>query len=57
MVNDVLIVAGMICLDRVRIVRHEYLGFIGNLVFIDTQGTSDPEYTGFGSRYLLIYET
>lgn len=34
-----------------------YLGFAGNLLFVDTLGTSDPVYTGLGSRYLLLYLT
>lgn len=49
------IVTSMICRDRVKLLRYPYLGFIGNLAFIDTQGTNDPEYTGFGSRYKLSY--
>lgn len=32
-----------------------YAGFQGNLYFNDTQGTTDPVYTGLGSRYQLIY--
>lgn len=32
-----------------------YSGFVGNLIFIDTQGKSDPTYTGLGSRFQLIY--
>lgn len=34
-----------------------YTGFQGNLYFTDTQGTTDPVYTGLGSRYLLVYVT
>lgn len=34
-----------------------YSSFQGNLIFTDTQGTSDPEYTGLGSRYQLVYLT
>ena len=30
-------------------------GFIGNLYFIDTQGTDDPQYTGFNTRWFLVY--
>lgn len=43
------------CHDRNLIVRYTYLGFSGDLSFIDTQGTSDPDYTGFNTRYLLVY--
>jgi hypothetical protein len=54
-VNNAPIVQGAIARDRVRIVRHAYLGFVGDLAFVDTQGTSDPESTGLGSRYAFIY--
>lgn len=55
--NDVLIVESMICLDAVGLVRETYLGFVGQLVFIDTQGNDNPEYTELGSRYILTYWT
>lgn len=54
-VADVPIVASMLCRDRVSLVRHSYLGFVGALAFVDTQGTQDPEYTGLGTRYQLAY--
>lgn len=54
-VGGVLIIGGVICLNLVRIVRNTYLGFIGDLAFIDNQGSSDPFYTGLGTRYSLAY--
>lgn len=54
-VAGVPVVSTAICLDRVRIVRYKYLGFIGDLVFFDTQGKTDPQFAGFGSRYQLVY--
>lgn len=54
-VNDVLIIGGVICQNLNRIVRDAYLGFIGDLIFIDTQGRADPYYSGLGSRYSLAY--
>ncbi len=54
-VNDVDVVTSGICRDRVSLVRHDYLPFIGTLAFVDTQGASDPVYTGFGSRFQLAY--
>lgn len=54
-VNDVLVIAGVRCTNKNRIVRSAYLGFSGDLAFVDTQGTSDPDYTGFGDRYVLMY--
>ena len=54
-VNDVPIITGVLCRDRVWIVREAYRGFPGDLTFIDTQGTDDPDYTGLGSRFLLVW--
>lgn len=49
------IVAGQLCEWNNRLVRYVYLNFVGDLVFIDMQGTSDPDYTGLGSRFQLMY--
>ena len=54
-VNNVLIIAGVIAENLNRIVRSVYLGFVGDFAFVDTQGSSDPIYTGLGDRYQLIY--
>lgn len=49
------IIAGVTCENLNRIVRSTYLGFVGDLAFVDTQGSTDPVYTGLGTRYLLLY--
>lgn len=55
-VNNTLIIGGVICENINKIVRNSYLGFIGDFVFYDTtDAKSDPDYTGLGSRYLLVY--
>lgn len=51
------VVVGIIARDAVPLVCREYTGFIGNLLFIDTQGSSDPSYEGLGSRWSLVYLT
>ncbi len=51
------VVQGVLCHDRVRLVRQAYLGFIGDLAIIDTQGVLDPVYTGLGARFQLAYLT
>lgn len=56
-VNDSLIIGGVIAEDRNRIVRDAYLGFDGDLAFVDQQGTDDPVYTGLGGRFPLMYFT
>jgi hypothetical protein len=49
------IVTGVICQNLNPLVRKAYTGFIGDLVFFDTQGIDDPVYTGLGNRFLLLY--
>lgn len=54
-VDNAAVITGVICRDRVPLVRAAYLGFAGDLVFCDTQGVSDPTYDGLGARFLLSY--
>ena len=54
-VNNALIIGGVICQNLNVIVRDVYLGFSGDIVFYDSQGASDPYYTGLGSRWFLWY--
>ena len=56
-VSDKLIVAGALCMCGVKVVRNAYLGFVGDLLFVDTQGSSDPSSPGLGTRYQLTYAT
>jgi hypothetical protein len=49
------IITGAICLNANLIVRQLYLGFDGDLAFIDNQGSLNPYYTGLGDRYSLCY--
>lgn len=55
LVNGSPILTTAICEDRNLIVREAYLGFVGDLAFMDTQGTEDPQYTGLGERWVLLY--
>ena len=48
---------GTIARDAVPLISREYAGFIGNLIFIDTQGSDDPSYEGLGDRFALVYLT
>lgn len=54
-VDSAPIVLGVICENLNRIVRSLYLGFQGDLGFIDNQGTDDPVFTGLGTRFSLAY--
>lgn len=54
--NGVPICVGQLCLDRVPITeRALYLGFPDlSLAFADLRGTSAPEWSDFGTRYVLL---
>lgn len=54
-VNGVTILSCAICQNRVLMVRLKYLGFVGDLAWVDMQGSNDPVWNGLGTRYQLIY--
>lgn len=56
-VNNAPIIVGVLALNANKIVRDAYLGFIGDFAIYDTAGTSDPYYSGMGSRWQLVYLT
>lgn len=60
LLNNAVIVQGVICENLNLIVRSAYLGFIGDFCWIDNQATSpgagsDPVYTGIGGQFSLAY--
>ena len=55
--DGVLVSAATIARNAVPLASREYAGLSGNLLFIDTQGDSDPEFTELGTRYSLVYLT
>lgn len=58
LVENTLIIGGVIAENLNRIVRSLYLGFSGDLTFYDNQnGDLDPVYTGLGARFSLLYLT
>ena len=56
-VDNVAVVTAVLARDAVPLVCREYEGFLGNLLFIDSQGSLDPQYAGLGSRWNLVYLT
>lgn len=54
-INNALVIGGVIAQNLNRIVRSSYLGFSGDLAFVDTQGTDDPHYSDLGGRFSLLY--
>lgn len=55
-VDDTYVVRARICRDRqLLLVDVRYRGFRGELMFIDQQGVQQPNYTGLGDRFQLVY--
>lgn len=50
-----LIAGGVLCENLNRILRSPYLDFVGDLLFVDTSGEDDPNFTGLGGRFQLVY--
>jgi hypothetical protein len=55
LVNDALIIGGVVARNLNALVRSEYLGFFGDLFFVDMVGREDPKVDGLGSRFVLVY--
>ena len=53
--NGTVICRNVLVVNRSAIVRAAYTGFIGELAAIDTQGDDAPEYTGWGTRWVLAF--
>lgn len=54
--DGVVYVESSLMVDRVPLIRARYLGFGGDFMSVDTQGTDNPSFTGWGSRYFLLYD-
>ena len=55
-VDDIKKANGLICLNKVNLIRYPDIGLSGKLYFEDTQGNLDPIYYGLNDRWRLIYE-
>ncbi|CFQ73960.1 hypothetical protein N4227_12985 [Yersinia enterocolitica] len=56
-VNGDPILQGIPCLYANKIVRYKYLGFRGDLFFLDNEGQSDPQWNGLADRFPLYFIT
>lgn len=55
--NGTPICQSVLLVNRSAIIRAEYTGFIGDLAVIDTQGDEAPQYTGWGTRWFLAFNS
>jgi hypothetical protein len=56
-VGGVVCSTGILALNGTPLCPFGYASFVGYLIFIDTQGSSDPTYDGLAGRYQMIYLT
>lgn len=54
-VNGTVICRNVLMVNLSRIVRAAYTGFVGDFAVIDTQGDEAPQYSGWGTRWLLAF--
>lgn len=47
----------VLMVNRSAIIRAAYTGFIGDIAVYDTQGDEAPDYTGWGSRWQLLFNS
>lgn len=55
--NGEVICRNVLLVNKSRIVRAAYTGFVGDFAVIDTQGDEPPVYTGWGTRWLLAFSS
>lgn len=54
-VDEKRIMQGVPCLFGNKMVGYRYLGFVGDLIFLDDVGQEDPRWDGLGGRFTLYY--
>ena len=54
-VNKDTVFSGALCSLRQNIVPIFASSFIGQLMFLDLQGSEEPDFSGFGDRWRLYY--
>lgn len=53
-INNETIISSRVCLDRTALTPEWYKNKNMVFTFVDSQGYTDPEYSGLGSRYNLF---
>lgn len=54
-ISGEVICRNVLMVNKSRIMRAAYKNVIGDFFVIDTQGDAAPEYTGWGTRWLLAF--
>jgi hypothetical protein len=53
--NGTVLCSNVLVVNLSAIIRAEYTGFVGDLAAIDLQGDEAPQYDGWGTRWLLLF--
>lgn len=53
--NNEIVLAGILCRNLRLMLMNTYFGFVGDLIWLDNQGVSDPNYEGLSGRFSLVY--
>ena len=48
---------GTLCKDALVLPLYDYMPFEGGLLFVDMNGAEDPQWSGLGTRWQLVYLT
>jgi len=54
-IDGTVICSNVLLVNISKIVRAEYKGLAGDFMVVDLQGSDYPEYTGWGDRWLLLF--
>ena len=54
-VSNSVVLTGVLCRNTTLMVMDAYLGFVGDLTWLDNQGNNNPDFTGLDGRYSLVY--
>ncbi|MBS0961133.1 MULTISPECIES: phage baseplate plug family protein [Acetobacter] len=49
------VLSGVLCQNLTWLVRDQAAGLPGDFTFVDTKGLQNPDSTGLGSRFMLMY--
>lgn len=55
-VNGTPVFYNALIVDRIPLKKYDYLPFVGDIACEDTQGTDDPDWQGWNTRFFLIYD-
>jgi len=54
-INGTVICENVLIVDGSPIVQAPYTGLVGDFASVDQQGNAAPDYTGWGTRWLLVF--